>query len=128
MAETEDHGLTLPIVEEVATLTKRKVETDRVRVRTIVEENHTSLTADLAREELQVERRPLNQEVASAPPPREEGDVLILSIVEERAVVEKRLFVVEEVVIRRIPRVEEVEVATTLRSMRAVVERDAEQS
>ena len=36
----------------------------------------------------------------AVPPVRQEGDVTIISIVEERAVVTKQLFVVEEVVVR----------------------------
>lgn len=128
VAEIEDHKTTIPIIEEVPTLSTREVETDRLRVRTIVEEETTDVVAQLARQELIVERRKVEREVVEAPQPYEEGDMLIVPIVEERLMVEKRLFVVEEVVVRRVARTEEVRVPTALRAMRAVIEHDADQA
>ena len=128
VAEPEDHQTTIPIIEETATLSTREVETDRLRVRTIVEEKTTDVVAQLAKEELLVERRTVEREVAEAPEPYEEGDLLIVPIVEERLVVEKRLFVIEELVVRRVARTQEVHVPATLKSMRAVVERDPDQA
>jgi stress response protein YsnF len=55
---------------------------------------------------------------------RTEGDVTIVSIIEERLVVEKRLFVVEELHLRRTSVVEQVELPTTLRRMSVSVERE----
>ena len=52
----------------------------------------------------------------------EEGDVTIIPVVEERAVLVTRLFVVEEIHIRRTRVTETVEVPVTLRRQRAVVE------
>lgn len=126
MAEHEDDSTIIPIIEEVPTLSTREVETDRLRVRTIVEEKTTDIVAHLARQELLVERRIVERAVTEAPPPYEEGEMLVVPIVEERLVVEKRLFVIEELVVRRVARTEEVHVPTTLRSMRAVVERDGD--
>ena len=120
MAEPEDR--IIPIIEEVATLSTREVETARLRVRTIVEEKTTDVVAQLAKQELLVERRTVEREVAEAPQPYEDGDLLIVPIVEERLVVEKRLFVVEELLVRRVARTEEVHVPTTVRSMRAIIE------
>ena len=126
VAEPEDR--IIPIIEEVATLSTREVETARLRVRTIVEEKTTDVVAQLAKQELLVERRTVEREVAEAPQPYEDGDLLIVPIVEERLVVEKRLFVIEELVVRRVARTEEVHVPATVRSMRAIVERDGDQT
>jgi uncharacterized protein (TIGR02271 family) len=128
VTEAEERGTIIPVVEEVATVSTREVEADHVRVRTIVEEKNTDVVARLAREELIVERRVTEREVASAPAPYEEGNTLIVSVVEERLVVEKRLFVIEELVVRRVAHVEDVHVPTTLKTMRAVVEQDSVQS
>ena len=126
VAEPEDR--IIPIIEEVATLSTREVETARLRVRTIVEEKTTDVVAQLAKQELLVERRTVEREVAEAPQPYEDGDLLIVPIVEERLVVEKRLFVIEELVVRRVARTEEVHVPATVRTMRAIVERDGDQT
>lgn len=128
MSEADERETTIPIVAEVATISTREVETGRVRVRTVVEEKTTEVVAQLAHEDLEIERRTVEREVAKAPEPYEEGDLLIVPIVEERLVVEKRLFVIEELVVRRVARTEAVHLPTTLRTMRAVVERDSDPS
>lgn len=127
MSEDIDQQRTIPVIEEQAVIRRREVETDHVRVRTVVEEKQTDVVARLAREELLVERRKVEREVATSPAPVEEGDTLIVSIVEERLVVEKRLFVIEELVIRRVAHTEDVHIPTTLKTMRAVVEQDSAQ-
>ena len=123
MSRPTDIESTIPVVEEAAHVIKRAIETDRVRVSTVVEERRAILDAELTREELQIDRRPMELEVAEAPLPREEDGCLIISVVEERAVVEKRLFVVEEVRIRTRAYDESVQLPTTLRATRAIVER-----
>ncbi|WP_010219272.1 DUF2382 domain-containing protein [Sphingomonas sp. PAMC 26621] len=127
MAKFDDQHTRVPIIEEVATVSKRTVESSHVRVSTVVEERTHNLVAELAREDIEIERRVVEREVSVAPVPYHEGELLIIPIVEERAIVEKRLFVVEEVVVRRIARTEEVRVPTTLRKMRAVIERDGDE-
>lgn len=127
MTDADDQKITVPIIEEVATVSKRTVESGHVRVRTVVEESTHDIAAQLAREDIQIERRVVEREVSAAPAPYHEGDLLIIPIVEERAIVETRLFVIEEVVVRRVARFEDVQVPTTLRKMRAVVERDGNQ-
>jgi uncharacterized protein (TIGR02271 family) len=114
----------LQIVEEQLHVDKRVVETDRVRVRTVTDERTVTLEADVERGVLDVERIAVDREVDVAPPPREDGDVLVISGVEERAEIVTRLFVVEELRIRRTSVTEAIALPTTLRTMRAVVERD----
>lgn len=114
----------IPIVEEKAHLSKRNIETERVRVRTIVD-THDALVSDtLAIEAIEIERRPADRPVPAAPPPRQQGDETIISVVEERLVVTKQLYVVEEVVVRRSATQQSVSAPVTLRAMRAVVERE----
>ncbi|WP_010165273.1 YsnF/AvaK domain-containing protein [Sphingomonas sp. PAMC 26617] len=127
MAKFDDQHTRVPIIEEVATVSKRTVESSHVRVRTVVEERTHNLVAELEREDIEIERRVVEREVSVPPAPYHEGELLIIPIVEERAIVEKRLFVVEEVVVRRVARTEEVQVPTTLRKMRAVIERDGDE-
>lgn len=55
---------------------------------------------------------------------RVEGDVTTVSVFEERLVIEKRLFVVEELHLRRITSIDPVEIPVTLRRTEVEVERD----
>lgn len=112
----------IPIVEESLHVTKRAVPTDLVRVRTVTDTREELVSDTLQHEALHVERRAVDRQVDAPPPPREEGDSTIISLVEERLLVTRALFVVEEVVIRRTAHTEHVEVPVTLRTTRAVVE------
>lgn len=111
------------LVQERATIDRRLVETARVRVSTRTEAFEHIERASLGAEKVVVENHPVNAWVDAMPQVREEGQVTIVPVVEERLVVEKRLFVTEEVHIRRVRSTESVEVPVTLRRQRAVVER-----
>lgn len=121
---TEDpHDRTIPLYAEQVQVTREDVISDRVRVTTSVEERSILVEDDVERGALHIERVPVDLPVQSAPAPRQEGDTLIVSLVEERLVVEKRLFVVEELRITRTSTIEHVAVPETVRTMRATVER-----
>jgi uncharacterized protein (TIGR02271 family) len=101
----------------------REVETGRVRARRTVETFEETVEVPLARETVEVERVAVGEIVDEAPQPRREGDVLVVPVVEEVLVVERRLRLVEEVRIRQETR-EEVETQThTLRRTRVETER-----
>lgn len=111
------------LAREEATISKRLVETGLVRVSTLTEAFEHIERASLGQEKVEVEHHPVNAWVDAMPSVREEGEVTIVPLVEERLVVEKRLFVREEVHIRRVRATETVEVPVTLRRQQAVVER-----
>jgi uncharacterized protein (TIGR02271 family) len=113
----------VPIVEETLRVDKEAVTTGKVRVRTIVDAVEDFARATLSEEKVEVTRVPIDREVEAAPSVRTEGDVMIVPILEEVLVVEKRLVLKEEVHIRRHSVEETVEVPVTLRKQRAVVER-----
>lgn len=114
----------LPLEQEELRVERREVVTDQVRVRTVVEEAPIWRSEQVERGELDIERVPVERAVESAPAPYEEDGVLIVPVVEERLVVEKRLFVVEELRIRRRAVSETVPIIDTVRRTRVVVERD----
>ena len=113
----------IPIVAEEARVF-RQAQTERVSVRTIPEEHEVVLRDMVQRENIEITRVPVDRQVADAPPVRVEGDVTIVSVIEERLVAEKRLFVVEEVHLRRRSSVEQVELPATLRRTRVEIERE----
>lgn len=115
---------TLQLVEETIDVRKRIHETGRVSVHTVTDQESLIVRDNLLRNLIDVERVPIGKPIDTAPPQREEDDCLIIPIIEERLVVEKRLFLVEELRIRRSTVSVPVEVPVTRRVMRAVVERD----
>lgn len=121
--ETDPSDTRISLVEEVVAIEKRVVETGRVHVRTFVDDEQVLLSEALRREIVDVERLAIGQPVDVAPKVREEGEFLIVPILEERLVVTKQLFLVEELRLRRTTVVVPVEVPATRRVMRAEVER-----
>lgn len=113
----------IPIVAEEALITKRAVATEHVTVRTRSDEEPVLVRDQVSREHVEVTRVPVDQEVAAAPPIRTEGDVTIIPVLEERLVVEKRLFLVEELHLTRSRTSEQVELPTTLRRTHVDIER-----
>ncbi len=99
--ETGGETLTVPITEEDLTVRTRERDLGNVRFKKRVETSPAQVTTDVGREEVTVERVAVNQPVDSAPESRFEGDTLVISVVEEVLVTEKRLVVREEVRIRR---------------------------
>lgn len=123
MREHKPDEATLPLVEEQLAIEKRPVATGRVRIRTMVDEHLARVSEELEREDVTVERVAINQEVREAPGIREENGVLIVPVLEEVLVVEKRLMLKEELHVHRKRVREPVEHAGRVRRMRAEVER-----
>ena len=121
----DDNEQRIPLIAEEAFVTKAEVITDQLRVSTHVEERAVVVEEDLERGDLRVQRIPTDREVSVAPEPRQDGDTLIMFVVEERLVIEKRLFVTEEVRITRTTSSEHVSIPETVRVMRATVEHAA---
>jgi len=116
--------LRIPIVEEEARLLKRDVVSEHVHVRSYSEDHDVVVREFVSRQHIEVTRVPVEREVANAPAIRVEGDLTIVPVLEERLVVEKRLFLVEELHLRRTERAHEVAVPTTLRRTRVDIERE----
>ena len=114
----------IPIVEEAIRLDTRRVETGRVRVRTIVDEEQVVAATMLTGNYVTVDRVAMDRVVATVPPVREEGGVTIIPVVEERVRIVRELVLVEEVHVRNVPTVDPVEHTATRRVMRAVIERE----
>ena len=122
--ETDDFvEKVIPLVEETATVSKRKIVTGRVRIRTSVETEERLLREDLAGEQVEVKRVPVGRVIDVMPQVRAEGDITIIPVVEERLVVTKELVLVEEIHVHRTSSTETVEVPVTLRAERASIER-----
>lgn len=92
--------LRLPITQEELHVGKRVIETGKgVRLRKTVSEEALTVDEDLMRQDLVVERVVMDRLLENniAPPQRYEGDTLIVPVLEEVLVVEKRLRLKEEI-------------------------------
>ncbi len=87
----------VPLVHEQLELHKHRVETGKIRVvKSVVVEDQV-VDLPVTQEEVTVERVAVERFVTEPPPIRREGDVTIISLLEEVVVVEKRLMVREEI-------------------------------
>ena len=116
MIEREATSAALPLVQEQLSIEKRTVETGKVRIRTVVEEKLARVAEDLERDDVTIERVPVNREVTEVPQIREADGVLIVPVLEEVVFVEKRLVLKEELHIRRNRKRERFEQAVQLKA------------
>jgi uncharacterized protein (TIGR02271 family) len=100
MVAPELHGgdkLVIPVIEEQLRVHKREVVTGKVRVTKVVQEREEIVDEPLLSEEVEVKRVPIDRWVDSPVSVRHEGDTLIIPLLEEVLVVEKRLRLKEEI-------------------------------
>ena len=98
MTSPEEQGV-VPVVREELAVGKRTVETgEGIRVTKTVSERQQVVDELLAKEDVAVERVSVNRVVdaASIPGIRQEGTTIIVPVLEEILVVEKRTIVKEE--------------------------------
>ena len=104
-AEMQQEREIIPVVEERATVTKRLIDRGAVRVSKSVEEYEQTLDAPTVQEEIEIEHVARDKVLKRPAKVRRDGDTLIIPVMEEIVVTEKRLVLVEEIFIRRRKRV-----------------------
>jgi uncharacterized protein (TIGR02271 family) len=87
----------IPVVSEEVAVGKREVEAGRVRITKLVREEQQTVDQPVFAEEVVVERVAINRVVDGPVEVRHEGDTMIVPLLEEVLVVEKRLMLREEV-------------------------------
>lgn len=118
----QDH-MVVPVIAEELDVSRRVVTTGVVRVHKLVQERTELVDEALLREEVVVERVPMDRVVDTIPTTYSEGDTLVIPVVEEVLVVEKRMLLKEEVRITKRAVRESSPQEVTLRSERVEVER-----
>jgi stress response protein YsnF len=114
----------VPVLEERLEVKKRTVTTGKVRVVTHTETVEEVARAVLDGEEADVQTIELDQPIVGPVPQiRTEGDVIIVPVLEEILVVEKRLVLKREIRITKRRTSETVEIPVSLRKQRVKVER-----
>jgi len=109
-------AVAVPILREELEISTRVVDTGRgVRVTKSVAEESAEIRENLWHEEVDVQRVTVDRVVAEAPPSRYEGDVLVVPVLEEILVIEKRFRIKEELRITRVRKEQEYRETVPLR-------------
>jgi len=94
--QVNEESEAIPVIEERIKVSKKTVETGKVRVHKTVSEEEVTVEVPIEHEEVEITRIPVNQYVDDdTPSVRHEGETMIIPILKE--VIVKRLMLVEEV-------------------------------
>lgn len=91
---------TIPVIQERVTVSVKPAPERKTRIRRRVVSHPQLVETPIWHEHVDIQRVPVGKIVENPPAARQDGDVLIVPVVEEVAVVEKRLRVREELRIR----------------------------
>jgi stress response protein YsnF len=92
----------IPVVEEKAVVTTEVVDVSKVRLLKSVENAIENVDVTTSEEHIEIKRVPKNLIVDQVPQGvRYEGDVMIIPVLKEVAVVEKKIMLVEEIHVSR---------------------------
>jgi len=121
----ESQAAAIPVLEETLRVDKTIAEPGRVFIRTSVLERTEYADLELHSGEATIARVPVDRVVDAPPAIRQEGDTIIVPVVEEIMVVEKRLLLKEEIHIRRQQVVQHIRQPVRLRSEEVSLERQS---
>lgn len=113
----------LSLQAEEVTVSRRQVVGDVVRVATVTREHEHLVDEVLSHEHVEIRRVPIGREVDAIPPVREEGNSMVLPVVEEVVVIERRLILKEEIHVTRMRGTEHHRESVMLRAQDAVITR-----
>lgn len=118
-----ERAAVLPVVDEQVSVEKRLTAAESVLVELSTETMASDLTAQLASEEIEIERVSCDRVIDTVPQIRTEGQTTIIPVVEERAIVQRQLVLVEEIRLSRRRSEQTVTVPVELRRQHAHVRR-----
>lgn len=121
----ETQPVIVPVVAEEAVVGVRTSVAETISVRLSTEAVDEVLEAQFAIEDVDVERVACDRVIDVVPEIRTEGDVTIIPVVGERAVIQRQLVLIEEVRVFRKRRGSTTELPVSLRRQRAEVTRQA---
>lgn len=125
---TAGEELRIPVIREEAVVRTREVERGGVRIHKTVNEREEVVEQPTMREDVDVERVAIGRVIDTVPEVREEGDTLIIPVLEEMLVVEKRLVLKEEIRVTKRRTTETEQARVVLNEEQVTIERLGEQS
>lgn len=120
----DDGRQRIPVVEEHLVIDRRLIEGRTVGVTTRPASEDVMISELLAREEVTVERVPVGRVIDAVPAIREEPDLVVIPVVEERARVVADLVLTEEIHLRRTVHQERHEESVALRHTKVDITTD----
>jgi uncharacterized protein (TIGR02271 family) len=123
--KTSQQSAAIPVIEEHVHIEKRVVESGVVRVSKKVHNEQVTVDVPLIHEEHDVERVAINQYVDTAPAVRHEEGTMIIPVLREEVVIQKRLVLVEEIRITKKLVQTTTQEEVTLRKEEVVVDRES---
>lgn len=119
----DDGSIVLPLFTEDISVSKRVVPKSSVQISRVTQQHEQVINQMLARERVEVERIRIGKPVDTVPKVRQEGDTIVVPIVEEVLMVERRLILKEELRVRRIREEQPHQERVILRKQEAIVKR-----
>jgi uncharacterized protein (TIGR02271 family) len=123
MMREDEKQVVVPLHAEEFTVAKQQIVTGRARISTVTRRREELVEELLAHERVEIERTPVGKPLQHVPAIREEGDTLIIPVVEEVLVVQRRLVLKEEIRVRRVRTTERHQERVDLRQQDAVIAR-----
>ena len=94
----ENTSSSIPVMQEKVNVEKKTIEKGRVKISKIVKEESEVLNLPTTTEQVYIKRVPVNKIVESIPETvRYEGNTMIIPVLQEVTVIEKKLLLVEEI-------------------------------
>jgi uncharacterized protein (TIGR02271 family) len=113
----------IPVIEEYVTLDKQEVEVGRLHIRKKIKEQDEIISIPLFHDDFNIEHVKVGKQVDGAlPEVRFEGDTIVIPVLREEVIIQKRLMLVEEVRITKNKIVSNYEQQVTLRKEEVVIE------
>ncbi len=120
----EGEEIVIPVLEEELHIDKEVIESGKIRIIKKVNEEKSTVEVPIKHTEVSVERRPKNEYVdVNHQAIRYEGDTMIVSVLKEVVVVQKKILLVEELHINKTQHKEIHTEEVTLKSEQVSVER-----
>lgn len=119
-----DSEFVLPLLREEVTVQKEVVETGRVAVARVTREHSELIAEPLTTELVEISRVPIGRQVDTMPAVSDDGETVVIPVVEERLLIERQLILKEEVRVRRVRTSGTHRAIVTLRHHEVAVNRD----
>ena len=124
-ADRVDDEQVIALQSEHLDFSKKRIVTGEVEVSTMTRLHDAVVDEVLTSQHASIERVPVGRVISTVPEIREEDGVLIIPVIEEIVVVERRLVLKEEVRISRSTSTQRHRETVTLRQQEAVIQRKA---
>src|SRR5215469_9668214 len=91
----------IPLYAEELSVAKERIATGRRRISIMTRHCEEQVEVPRIREHVEIERKLVGKPVESMPAIRQEGDTIVIPVIEEELVIERRLILKEEVRVTR---------------------------